>query len=298
VNNELGFVHNGVIRAVDKNDKYSDTNMFNRQILRMIPQMSIEFMSNPALKTVFGDFIAHSKLIFMNNFGEATIVNEHKGDWEEDGIWYSNDSHKRVKNTVDFGGKTMTREEHKRLQGGVTSSSRRDDMPWNGSETGIGYRHYDENSEDYGSLNGSIMDLHDASTIADVTRAQNARIGRTYDVYEGSNYIVSDGGLSCESCGIHSLTGELMSADKECLECVSQEEAGAIMSAAVNDGALLDNYSGTTIVDQASLSYEDFEREIVECDNCTSVVEMTSSRLRQWTRALKLQDRMSLMLLS
>lgn len=292
VNNELGFVHNGVIAAVDKNTKYSDTNMFNRQILRKLPQVDVAYLSNPAVKTVLGEFIKHSKLIFMNNLGEATIINEHKGDWEEDGIWYSNTSHKRVKNTVDYGGETLTREELRERQGGSSPSTGTGIV--HGGSAGYNSRYYDDKGNFIGgrldNLHDRLDNLHDSDPYDfSAQSAQNARIGKQYGLYEGSNYIVSDGSIACECCGIHTLTGELMSADKECLECVSAEKAIAICSAAESDGAILDDACGTVVADQSTLDFGDSAEsvddgeELVECSYCTSVVKKKdSTHLADW----------------
>ena len=296
VNNELGFVHNGVIRAVEKNDEHSDTNVFNRQILRKIPGMSVEFMENPAIETLFGEFIAHSKLIFMNNFGEATITNEHKGDWEEDGIWYSNDSHKRVKNTVDFGGQTMTREEFNKLQGGKDGSefkSESEVKPYTSYHNRPGYKnsswksstpskYYDDSywtaPSNMNSLKGG---LHDTDTVEDLKSSLN----NSYQ--EGDEYIVADGSVPCQTCGVHTLKGELLTKENECLECASDEVQGKAISAAVEDGAILNLYQNTVIAEDL-IEFKDeqdevLEFEAVECDNCTTVVDKKYSRhLADW----------------
>lgn len=295
VTNELGFVHNGVIRAVDKDERYSDTNVFNRQILRKIPGMGVEFMSNPAINTLFGEFIAHSKLIFMNNFGETTITNEHKGDWEEDGIWYSNDSHKRVKKTVDYGGETLTREElSKRQSGGVSNKSGKASVgyqypTWNENDKlsvnsgwGSGWSYpRDQTLVDETPIKGSIYDLHDDSNVS--AWDWNAKDDENHGTYEGSNYIVSDGSITCQSCGIHSLNGELMSSSKECLECVSKDESEDIKFSASSDGALLEKYGGTSIV--KNIPKEEVDN--VACDNCTSVVKSEQSlAIEDWNCTL------------
>jgi len=269
VNNELGFVHNGVIREVDNHKDYSDTNMFNRQILRKLPEASVAYFNNSAVKKVYGEFIGYSKLIFMNNKGEFAIVNEQKGHWA-DNVWYSNDSYKRVKNTVDYGGKTMTREEAQKLQGGSEANTK-----------AIGYdypsRYYDENSS---SFNNTSRGWDNDTTIKDVSR--NSNLGKEYGIYEGSNYLVSDGTITCDSCGIYSLTGELMSKDQECLECVSREESIAIASAAIKDGAYLENYGGTTVIDQETLPSADDE-DLIECSYCTTVAQKSqTTHLADW----------------
>lgn len=280
VSNELGFVHNGVISAMKANKEWSDTNVFNREILKLIPGLSVGLIEETPIKELLGAFIGHSKLIFMDRFGKSTLVNEKKGNWEKDGIWYSNDSHKRVKNTVDFGGQIITREELAKRQGECTAKANNNSWRWNDNEEwsigdrAIGYgrnlnnaRHYDEDSDDYGVLEG---DTYGAS------KSKNARIGKTYG-YDGSIYVVSDGSTPCQCCGQHTLVGELLNSKGECFECISVVEANKIMSAAVIDGAVIEDWNGTVITRKTDLFddkdlEENFEPEVCECDNCTTVV--------------------------
>lgn len=278
VNNQLGFVHNGTITDVEKDTVKSDTNVFNRDIMRNMPSLDVDMLNSPAMQALVGKFIGYSKLVFLDNNGKFSIINESKGSWE-DGIWYSNDSHKRVKTTVDMGGKTVSKAELKKIQGGLQKV--KGDMPWDGEECGIGYRHYDDSNHHY--IGGRIDDLHDSSSL-------NSSVGKKYPAVDGSfnsgHYIVSDGGLSCQACGIATLTGELMSVDKECLECVTEEESVSICQAAVNDGAIIADYQGTLVVDNDSISdiIDSLDGDtLVECSFCTTVLEKRNSIfLKDW----------------
>ena len=287
VSNKLGFVHNGTITPMGSDERFSDTHLFNTQILRKLPQVDIKYLSNKAIKAVLGDFVGYSKLVFLDNKGNATIINEHNGTWEKDGIWYSNDSHKRVKNDVDMGGKLVPRSQLSNSSGSGWNNSSR--FRWDGQRT-IGYesRYYDESSKDYGRLNGSTLDLHSADdkTIGDI----KASVGKvhTKSSVTPSNYSVSDGGKTCKTCGAHTVEGELMSEDGECMECVSQEEAIAIASAAVEDGAVLEYYTdGSIVVDDFEDDFEEDEDEIVECDGCLEVhYQSDLTKVEEWNTCL------------
>jgi hypothetical protein len=298
VNNQLGFVHNGTVVPMGKNDRYSDTNMFNKHILRKLPQVDIKYLRNKAIQQVLGEFVGNSKLVFLDNEGNATIIKEHKGSWGEDGMWYSNDSHKRVKNEVDMGGKKVSRDELAKMQGssrstGIANNYRNNrNWAWNGSETGIGYKsnaRFDENSEDYGRLNGNTYDLHraDDRTIGDL----KARVGKSSPSTVGVGYEVSNGGKTCSCCGTHTVAGELLSEDGECMECVTQEEAANIAAMAVNDGGIVQYFAdGSIVVDQSMIEEaydEEEEDEIVECDGCLEIVyESQLTKVEGWNTCL------------
>ena len=88
----LAFAHNGVIHAVDRPDKTkSDTFWFNQKILVPIYKRDSRFIFKDHFKELIKEYIGFSKLVFLNNKGHSTIINEEKGVWE-DGIWYSNTS--------------------------------------------------------------------------------------------------------------------------------------------------------------------------------------------------------------
>jgi len=94
VGRDLGFVHNGIIGKVDcSSDKNkSDTQHFNAQYLNVLYRQDSRFIYKPVFKDLIGEFIGHSKLVFLNNKGQSTIINEKLGKWDN-GVWYSNSSY-------------------------------------------------------------------------------------------------------------------------------------------------------------------------------------------------------------
>lgn len=94
VGNNLAFIHNGIINAVDRPDKTkSDTYWFNQKILVPVYKRDSRFIFKEHFKELIKEYIGYSKLVFLNNKGHHTIVNENKGVWDE-GVWYSNTSYK------------------------------------------------------------------------------------------------------------------------------------------------------------------------------------------------------------
>jgi hypothetical protein len=104
VNEELAFVHNGIISDVPYSKEFSDTFMFNEHILQTLPN---EFLNSTGiielLRTFIGDY---NKLVFLNVEDKFTIVNEEAGHWFEDN-WFSNSSYKQVNDWYDYGGTKM-----------------------------------------------------------------------------------------------------------------------------------------------------------------------------------------------
>jgi glutamine amidotransferase len=90
INKNLYFVHNGIIDKVETNKRKSDTVMFNETILKKLPN---DFLNNKAIIKLISDYIDSSKLAFMNNNGDVTLINENMGEYNEDGIWFSNRSY-------------------------------------------------------------------------------------------------------------------------------------------------------------------------------------------------------------
>jgi len=90
INDGLAFAHNGVIHKVDDDQKLSDTQVFNRDILK---PLSIKNTINPVVLLLIQEYIGNgSKLAFVNRFGQSQIVNEKAGHYL-DNIWYSNRSY-------------------------------------------------------------------------------------------------------------------------------------------------------------------------------------------------------------
>ena len=83
------FIHNGTISKVQKVDGMSDTRVFNRDILRILPK---NWNKQSGIKTLIEEFIGYSKLAVMDIAGKINIYNEQKGEWK-DGLWFSNTSY-------------------------------------------------------------------------------------------------------------------------------------------------------------------------------------------------------------
>lgn len=106
VENDTVFVHNGVISDVSKDQRKSDTQMFNEEILKDLHPDDLVY--NDTIKRLLEEFIGwNSKLIFMNVEGDIQICHEKKGNWQE-GIWYSNMSWKPKAKTTYNSSKTNT----------------------------------------------------------------------------------------------------------------------------------------------------------------------------------------------
>jgi hypothetical protein len=86
------MIHNGILDIdVPKGSTKSDTVLFVEQYLQ---PLSEDFMKDKNVLTLLEHIIGSTnKFCFLNNKGEFAIVNEKAGDWE-DGVWYSNTSHR------------------------------------------------------------------------------------------------------------------------------------------------------------------------------------------------------------
>jgi hypothetical protein len=102
ISEDWGFVHNGIISNAERHVDYSDTNMFNRNVLRKLPP---DWIHNDAMYELVCGYIGSSKLLFLNKDNEAYIVNEDWGVWDL-GCWFSNKTYKESK-YFDYGGKSM-----------------------------------------------------------------------------------------------------------------------------------------------------------------------------------------------
>lgn len=115
VSEKLGFVHNGIISIDTPYKEYSDTWHFN-ELLKRLPE---NFLSNEAIMLLIEEFISWSKLIFMDNKGKVTIVNEKDGQMHK-GDWYSNGTYKET-NYYNVGGKIVYKEDKQCLLPGYYS---------------------------------------------------------------------------------------------------------------------------------------------------------------------------------
>ncbi len=100
VSNDLVFSHNGIISGelMHKNTQLSDTGNFNDEILKPLYKANPNFYKMDAYKWMLQHSIGNgSKLIFMNDKNEFSIINEKAGNWgtgELEGVWFSNGSYK------------------------------------------------------------------------------------------------------------------------------------------------------------------------------------------------------------
>ena len=101
VDENVGFIHNGMISNVPDSVQYSDTNMLNRTLLQ---KMKVGFEQDDDVLDFLMSLIGSgNKLVFLNKNNEWSIVNEGAGHWHL-GCWFSNDSYKAVNDWYDFGG--------------------------------------------------------------------------------------------------------------------------------------------------------------------------------------------------
>lgn len=88
-NDQIGFVHNGIISGMANEQNYSDTYVFNRDYL--VP-ISDEIYGEFTRMLIEDNIGSNNKLIFLNNKKEHLIINEDQGKWN-DGVWYSSAWH-------------------------------------------------------------------------------------------------------------------------------------------------------------------------------------------------------------
>lgn len=91
INKNSCFVHNGTITNITSRDKKSDTQVFNEDILQVLPE---DWQDNGAIVELVESFIGTNRMIFLNADGKVLILNEDKGHWADDkGWWASNYSY-------------------------------------------------------------------------------------------------------------------------------------------------------------------------------------------------------------
>jgi glutamine amidotransferase len=252
VHQNLGFVHNGQMFNVEEDvtDRYSDTNMFNRTILKQFPKgiMTIDFLKTQAMDKLIHDFITtKNKLVFMDNENNYTIFSEDQGIWD-DGVWYSNSSYERVKNYVDYGGTKVYKSQ---LGYGRNSWSWKDDYDYKYSGSGFGT----------------------ASQPSVEEPTENSKI------YKYASY--HDWRCTNEDCTRYVQTGDLVSADGQCLCCMSNDEAAMILEAAWDDS--VDNGPEQRELNEEVIATfsEPKKKKTCTCDYCTDVVEEVHS-VSEW----------------
>lgn len=96
VNDNLAFIHNGVIRDVRQwNKDFSDTWHFNEAIMKRLVVDYPNIWQNNVMRFLIEQYIGGSKLIFMDNMGNFEIYNEQAGVWDC-GCWWSNTSYQKA----------------------------------------------------------------------------------------------------------------------------------------------------------------------------------------------------------
>lgn len=95
---QTAVVHNGIISGTrnfsddkDEQDKKSDTWMFCEYVLDKLPE---RWYKHQGLVELVSDYLSGNKIILLESDGRWVIINAKQGDWEKDGNWYSNGSHK------------------------------------------------------------------------------------------------------------------------------------------------------------------------------------------------------------
>lgn len=86
-NHHLVVAHNGIIPGFG-HATLSDTRDF---LDKIIEPMSKWFLEEEGIRAAISAAIRASKMVFLDQDGKATIINEHLGTWFE-GCWYSNNS--------------------------------------------------------------------------------------------------------------------------------------------------------------------------------------------------------------
>lgn len=92
VNENVAFIHNGIISAVPNHKDKSDTIMFNEHYIQpIVTTFGENALSSPQINSLFGKYIGASKLVFMIKGQEDFIfVNKSMGNLSKEGIWFSN----------------------------------------------------------------------------------------------------------------------------------------------------------------------------------------------------------------
>jgi hypothetical protein len=108
VNDSLAFVHNGILSGLG-NKQHSDTYEFNE----MLKKLPANFLQCRTTFEFIEAYISTSKLIFLDGSGRATIANEKAGAWDNEGNWFSNDSHKYDLDFYYFGNQKVSKASHK-----------------------------------------------------------------------------------------------------------------------------------------------------------------------------------------
>ena len=76
--------------------------MFNNTILK---KLKSNFLNSKPIRLLISESIHNSKLAFLDNFGNYTIINSDLGHWNKSkSIWFSNDGYKKPSYINVYGG--------------------------------------------------------------------------------------------------------------------------------------------------------------------------------------------------
>jgi hypothetical protein len=93
------LAHNGILDVtIEKSDKRSDTRVFAEDTLPLMGGVSV--LDNDTVWTMVSKWASGSKICILTLDPSAKhqiyLVNENLGTWDNNGIWWSNQSHKRT----------------------------------------------------------------------------------------------------------------------------------------------------------------------------------------------------------
>jgi len=98
------FAHNGIIYRMPYDQNKSDTALFNELVLQNLVRVyGKRILFDSVFKGLLEGYTMNSKLVFLDNSGKFTIINEKDGEWNSN-CWFSNTSYKRI--TYKYDGPT------------------------------------------------------------------------------------------------------------------------------------------------------------------------------------------------
>ena len=87
INENLAFVHNGVVSGMGTDGEKSDTVIYNENVLQKLPA---DFYKGKTIMTLLEFFTGSNKFVFLDSEGYHRIVNEEAGEYDQQGNWFSN----------------------------------------------------------------------------------------------------------------------------------------------------------------------------------------------------------------
>jgi predicted glutamine amidotransferase len=99
LNENLGFVHNGMISIDIENEAKSDTWHFN-EMLKGLVNKNPDLLKNKAFISLLERYIGYSKIVFLNSDGEAVFLNKQLGITSVNNVWYSNNTYRHDINNI------------------------------------------------------------------------------------------------------------------------------------------------------------------------------------------------------